>query len=348
VVVVGGGVTGCSCALTLAEAGVRVRLHDARRIAAGASGRNGGFALRGAAMPYDEMRDALGPERARALWSLTERALDRIEQLAGDAFRRSGSLRLAADDDEAAALASEFDAIRSDGFDAEWVEVLPPRVASLACAAMRNPSDGSLHPVRWVSRLAARAAAAGADVVEGSRVDPYRVQAATVVIAVDGLTASLVPELAHAVRPVRGQLLVTEPLAERLYDQPHYARHGYDYWQQLPDGRLVVGGGRDKSLSSEQTAVEETTVLIQGHLDALAHTLVGYAPRASHRWAGIWGETDDRLPFAGRIPGRDSAWVAGGYSGHGNVLGFVCGDLVARAILGEQPPELVLFDPARF
>jgi gamma-glutamylputrescine oxidase len=46
-VVVGGGVTGCSCALTLAQRGLRVRLHEAREIAGGASGRNGGFALRG-------------------------------------------------------------------------------------------------------------------------------------------------------------------------------------------------------------------------------------------------------------------------------------------------------------
>ena len=47
VVVVGGGVTGCSCALALARSGARVLLHEAREIASGASGRNGGLALRG-------------------------------------------------------------------------------------------------------------------------------------------------------------------------------------------------------------------------------------------------------------------------------------------------------------
>ena len=67
----------------------------------------------------------------------------------------------------------------------------------------------------------------------------------------------------------------------------------------------------------------------------------------THRWAGIWGETADRLPLVGAVPGRAGVWIAGGYSGHGNALGLACGDLVARALLGETPAELRLFDPAR-
>src|ERR687896_2504658 len=73
--IVGGGVTGCACAFTLAAAGVRVRLHEARTIAAGASGRNGGFALRGGSMAYHKAMAALGRERAARLWRLTEDGL---------------------------------------------------------------------------------------------------------------------------------------------------------------------------------------------------------------------------------------------------------------------------------
>src|SRR5437870_13575103 len=82
VAVVGGGVTGCSCALTLAEGGVRVRVHEARRVASGASGRNGGFALRGGALGYLEARRRFGAEGARDFWLFTERTLDRMEELA--------------------------------------------------------------------------------------------------------------------------------------------------------------------------------------------------------------------------------------------------------------------------
>src|SRR5881409_4341494 len=80
VAVVGGGVTGCACAHVLAGAGLRVRLHEAREIASGASGRNGGFALWGGALPYDTARERLGSERAREIWRLTERYVDRMAE----------------------------------------------------------------------------------------------------------------------------------------------------------------------------------------------------------------------------------------------------------------------------
>jgi glycine/D-amino acid oxidase-like deaminating enzyme len=184
------------------------------------------------------------------------------------------------------------------------------------------------------------------EIVEATHVDPRELDAPVVVVAADGLTSVALPELDGVVWPVRGQVLATEPLEARLFDRPHSARRGYDYWQQLPDGRLVVGGKRDASPETEQTTVDETTPLIQERLEAFVVELLGRLPRITHRWAGIWGATRDSLPLAGRLPGDERVWVAGGYSGHGNVL-VACGDLVARAILGERPPDLELFDPMR-
>src|SRR5438105_1170307 len=95
VAVIGAGVTGCACALALAEGGLRVRVYEARRVASGASGRNGGFALRGGAMPYTMAREELGVERAGELWRFTERYLGRMKERAGGALRRTRNLRLA-------------------------------------------------------------------------------------------------------------------------------------------------------------------------------------------------------------------------------------------------------------
>jgi gamma-glutamylputrescine oxidase len=348
VAVVGAGVTGCSCALTLARGGLRVRIYEARTVASGASGRNGGFALRGGAPPYDRARAQLGVERAQALWAFTERALVWMAELAGDAFRPEGSLRLATDAGERAELEAEFAALRAEGFAAEWLDDLPEPLAGRFFGAIRHPPDGALQPARWVRRLAARAAEAGAEIREHTRVeDVETLPAERVVVATDGYGGELLPELAEIVSPVRGQVIVTEPLPERLFPCPHYSRRGYDYWHQPPDCRLVLGGRRDTALEAELTAEEATSPQIQAALESFARELAGFAPAVEARWAGIWGRTPDEYPLVGPLPGRDNVWVATGYSGHGNVLGFACGDLVARALLGDEQPELELFDPAR-
>src|SRR5947209_4953184 len=316
--VIGGGVTACACALALAEGGLRVRLHEARSIAGGASGRNGGFALGGGAMRYDVARETFGRDAARAYWRLTEAYLDRLELLAGDALTRPGSLRLAADEEELEQLRLEHAALREDGFAAEWrdPEALAPGLRRAFLGGIFHPHDGSLQAARFV-------------------------------IATDGSGRALLPELDEVIWPARGQVVATEPLPQRLFSYPHYARNGFDYWQQVPDRRVVLGGFRDFSILSELTDVEETTPVIQEALDAFLVELLGDMPAVEYRWAGIFGLTQDMLPLVGRIPGRDGTWVAAGYSGHGNVLGLMCGELVAGAILGRPDPILELFDPAR-
>jgi len=348
VVVVGAGVTGCSAALTLARAGLRVRVHDAREVAGGASGRNGGFALRGGAAPYDVTAESIGRDRAAELWRATEAAIDRLAAVAGDAFRRVGSLRLAVDADERDELSAEFELLRQDGFAAEWVDQFDPPLAGRCTGGIRHVPDGVLQPARFVRRLAAAAAAAGAEFREFSRVGSRaEAEAPTVVVATDGYPSGLLGELEGLIVPTRGQVLATEPLEERLFEVPHYGRHGFDYWHQTPDGRLVAGGFRDQSLDSEFTAVEETTPVVQQALDAFVMELLGREVRIDYRWAGIFGLVLDFLPVVGPVPGEDGTWVAGGYSGHGNVLGFLCGELVARAIMGDRDPLLDLCEPAR-
>jgi gamma-glutamylputrescine oxidase len=346
--IVGAGITGCSCALALAGRGVRVRVHEAREVAGGASGRNGGFALRGGAMPYDRAREWLGAERAAAYWRLTERYLDEMVSLGGGALRRTGSLRLAADDEERDELRGEYEALREDGFAAEWRDELPAPLAGRFPAGILHPPDASVQPARFVRRLAAAAAVAGAEIREHSRVGSLdELEAARVVVATDGYPSGLLGELEGLIVPTRGQMIATEPLAERLFDLPHYGRHGFDYWQQVPDGRILAGGFRDFALESEFTSDERTTEPIQQALERFVDGLVGRPVAVERRWAGIFGLVLDFLPVVGPVPGREGLWVAGGYSGHGNVLGFACGDLVAGALLGDPDPLLELFEPAR-
>jgi gamma-glutamylputrescine oxidase len=343
VAVVGAGITGCSAALCLAEAGLRVRVHDRRGIAEGASGRNGGFALRGGAARYDVARETYGAAESLALWRWTEDELDAMEGLAGDSLRRPGSYRLAADEEERENIRAEYQALRDDGIAAEWLDEFPHFYG-----AIHHLGDGSIQPARFVRGLAARAAAAGVDFREHDGVDDVAaLDAERVLVATDGYGRALLPELADAVWPARGQVVVSEPLERVLYDRPHYARQGFDYWQQLPDRRLVLGGFRDVSILDELTDVEETTPTIQASLERFLGELSGGEARVSHRWAGIFALTQDMLPLVGEVPGRPGVWIAVGYSGHGNVMGFGCGRMAAGALLGRPHELLPLFDPIR-
>ena len=348
VVVIGGGVTGCAAALRLAEAGRRVRLYDARGVAEGASGRNGGFALRGMPAAFDVTAESVGEEGSRALTAWTERALDTIEALAGDAFRRVGSLRIAVDEEEREELRAEYEALRAAGFAAEWIDGFPPPFDARFTAALRHVPDGVLQPARWVRRLAGHAAEAGVEFREHTRISSLdELGGATVVVCTDGYPSGLLGPIEGLIIPTRGQVIATEPIPERLFEVPHYGRHGFDYWHRAEDGRLVAGGFRDVSFDSEFTADEQLTEPVQRALHAFVNGLLGRELRVDYAWPGIFGMVMDFLPVVGRVPELENVWVAGGYSGHGNVLGFACGELVAGAIVGEETPFLDVFDPAR-
>jgi len=348
VAIVGGGVTGCSCALALAEAGLRVRLFEAREVAGGASGRNGGFALRGGSAPYPVLAESIGEERTAELWRWTEAELAELASLAGDAFRPTGSLRLAADLEERDELRLEYEALRDAGLAVEWRDDLPAHLAGRYPAAIFHPPDGVLQPARLVRRLARQAAEAGVEIHEHTRIaSAAEAGAESVIVATDGYPSGLLGELEGLIVPTRGQVIATEPIEERLFEVPHYGRHGFDYWHQTPDGRVVAGGFRDVSLDSEFTAEDEITPVVQAALERFIVEHLDRPLRVDYRWAGIFGMVFDFLPVVGRVPGEAGLWVAGGYSGHGNVLGFACGRLVARAILGERDPLLDLFEPSR-
>ena len=194
---IGGGVTGCSCALTLAERGVRVRLYEAREIAGGASGRNGGFALRGATPPYDEARRLLGAERARR----ADGADRAVARPAGGARRRRVPARR-----EPAARGRRG---RARGAAARARCVARGRVrrrmgrrSGIAArhgstqARSIHPRDGALQPARWVRRLArARGRGRAPTCASANRSVVDELAADIVVVAVDGFTARLLPEL---------------------------------------------------------------------------------------------------------------------------------------------------------
>jgi gamma-glutamylputrescine oxidase len=358
--VIGAGVGGLSCARALAERGVEVVVLERDTIAGGASGRNGGFLLAGLAAFHVDARERYGPGRARELYAETLAAQEEIYALAAelgavDAVRRTGLLRVSASEDEAEHVRRHVDALRADGFPAELLErdALPAALRAAFHNACLTPNDGALQPARWIRALGRAAEEAGARIHERTEVRAPlpapggsagelvevasatgRVRASHVVVAADGALPALVPALGERVRARRLHMVATEPVAERLVDCPVYARWGYEYFQQPPDGRLLAGGFSDLDGAGSYTDRYQGDPRVWDRIARYLGEELGVTARVTHRWVGIVGYTEDLLPFAGEVPGSPGLYAAGGYSGHGNVLGYLAGKRIAALIAG--------------
>jgi gamma-glutamylputrescine oxidase len=355
VCIVGGGVAGLSCALRLARRGIDAIVLEAGSVAGGASGRNGGFLIAGTAIFHNDARERLGGERARDVYARTLAAQREVYELAeelgaGDAVRRVGLLRLAVSEEEAGHVRAHAGALRADGFPAELVErdALPPALRRSGLVACLTDHDGALDPARWYRLLARAAEGAGARIFEGSPVDypapapgegPVRsglgrVRAKHVVVAADGALPALVPEYAGRVRARRLHMVATSP-APPAVEHLVYARWGYEYLQQLPEGPVLAGGFSDLDGDASYTDSDAGNPAIWDRVHRYLREELGTDAELTHRWTGVVGYSKDSLPFAGEVPGRPGLFVAGGYSGVGNVPGFMCGRDIADTIAGD-------------
>jgi glycine/D-amino acid oxidase-like deaminating enzyme len=231
------------------------------------------------------------------------------------------------------------EALREDGFPAELIERddLPAALRRPFHNACLTPNDGAMHPARWIKALARAAEEAGARIYEGTPVEiplaALPVHARHVVVAADGALPALIPALADRVRARRLHMVATEPLPGRLVDCPVYARWGFEYFQQTPDGRLLAGGFSDVDGDASYTDRYEGDPAVWERIESYLAETLGVTAPITHRWVGIVGYTDDLLPFVGEVPGSPGLYAAGGYSGHGNVLGYMAGKELAYLVL---------------
>ncbi len=329
--VIGLGGSGLSCIGELQRLGVRVVGIDAGAVGGGAAGRNGGFLLAGIASFHHEASDSHGRDRATRAWRLTLAELERIAAETPAAVRRTGTLRIAFDDEEMADCEAQLAAMTMDGLPVERYDGWEGR-------GLLFPHDASFQPLLRCSELARRAIAAGAQLYEhtpsvaisrGEVTTPRgAVRAPIVIVAVDGGLERALPELANRVRTVRLQMVGTAPASDVHYDRPVYSRYGLDYWQQLADGRIALGGFRDVGGEGEWTHDARPTEAVQRALEECLRERVRTCAPITHRWAALVAYTTDGLPVVEEV--RDGVWATGAYNGTGNVVGALCGRAVAQ------------------
>ncbi|MCC7054201.1 MAG: FAD-binding oxidoreductase [Gemmatimonadaceae bacterium] len=325
VCVVGLGGSGLVAVRTLRARQLDVIGIDAADVGAGAAGRNGGLLLAGLADFHHDAVRLLGHDTAVTMYRRTLAEMDAIFDEFPECTRRTGSLRLAASPAELDDCRVQFDAMVRDGLPVEWYR--GPDGEGLLM-----PTDGVMQPLQRVRGMARHALAAGARLhgatrataISGTRVvtDRGTITCRRVIVAVDGRIELVLPELQPRVTTARLQMLATAPATDVSIPRPIYFHDGFEYWRQLDDGCVAVGGFRDTELETEWTPLDVPTDTIQARIEQFLRGHIGTAAPITHRWAASVAYTEDGAPICEEV--RDGVFAIGAYSGTGNIIGGLC------------------------
>ncbi|HET8984687.1 MAG TPA: FAD-binding oxidoreductase [Trueperaceae bacterium] len=348
VCVVGLGGSGLSAVSELLRYGVDVVGIDAGVVAGGAAGRNGGFLLAGiAAFHHDAVRE-LGRDRAVRLYQETAAELDRFAEATPRLVRRTGSLRVADSDAELTDCDQQLRQMRGDGLPVETYQ-------GEEGVGLLFPHDGAFNPLERCRHVARAALAAGARLFEGSAATDVTarrvttaagpVECSQVIVAIDGRLDALLPELSPRVRTARLQMLATAPTSEAVLRRPVYRRYGYEYYQQLPGGEVVLGGFRDVAGPGEWTQDATPAAGVQDRLEDFLRNVIGVQAAITRRWAASVGYSTGVLPVFDRV--RDGVIACGGYNGTGNLVGALVGRGAAQVAVDGASDLAALFTGSR-
>ena len=369
IVVVGAGLCGASTSWHLSQQGLRVALVEARGIAHGATGRNAGFILQGTAERYNRAIEQMGRNKARTVHHLSveNHRLMRewiVSNHSNCEYRQGGSLQLASSAEEEQELIESADLLLEDGFEAELLygkELGEPYLSAGFQTGIVLPEDGEIHPAKFVQHVIEKVEQSGVKVYTNSPVvqidasDGAHIQtqsgsikAHMAVLCTNAYLPQLIPTYQEIIHPVRGQMLCTTP-QKSIFKRPIYADHGFDYWRQKPDGRIVLGGWRNLDPDSE-VGYEET--LHEGIQDSMTRFLRRFqgleSVQIESRWSGIMGFSRDGLPLVGAVPGNDNLLIGSGFTGHGFGFAWLAGRSLSTIITDTPDTFANLCSPRRF
>jgi glycine/D-amino acid oxidase-like deaminating enzyme len=306
----------------------------------------------------------IGEDAAARCYRLGLEALDDLAEVIGTlpldcGFSRRASLYRASRKSHLRRLRAEFDLRVKHGFDVQWWD--EARLAETcfpAHGAIFSRGDGEVDAYRLAHALLARAHSRGVQVFDRTAVlkvqssaDELQIHADRGVVRCREVVYCTGYESAEHLPKPRGKLrstyaMVTEPVGEIL-GWPERClvwetARPYTYLRTTPDGRILIGGEDTPFASDHRQArlLARQTGRLKKKLAALFPTL---QLETAFAWAGVFGESDDGLPYIGSPPELPHAWFAMGYGGNGITFSEIAARVLTDLLLGRPNPDAHLF-----
>lgn len=356
VCVIGAGYTGLSSALFLTEAGYSVTVLESAKVGFGASGRNGGQLVNSYSRDVDVIEQRYGDKTAQVLGSMIFEGGDiirqRIKQYDIQCDYRQGGIFAALNKKQLKGL---------EGQKSHWERYGNQQLRMLGAAdiakevgtenyvgGLLDMSGGHVHPLNLALGEAAAIIRLGGKIFEQSAAiniaygEPIvvstakgQVRAKYLLIAGNAyLNEDLDPRVTRKSMPCGSQIVVTEPLSEKVAKS--LITHNYcvedcnyllDYFRLTADNRLLYGGGVVYG-AREPKDIEQ---LILPKILKTFPQLKGV--KIDYRWTGNFLLTMSRMPQFGRV--EKNAYYMQGYSGHGVTCSHLAGKLISEMIRGD-------------
>ncbi|MDE0306701.1 MAG: FAD-binding oxidoreductase [Albidovulum sp.] len=361
--IIGGGYTGLSAALHLAERGYSVLLAEKERVGFGASGRNGGQVGSGQRLDQLTLENRVGEYKARQFWLLAEEAKDLVAHLI-DRHRIACCYKpgivTAAWSDKEAERAREYARHLEARYGYKNTQPLDRKAifeftgSGAFAGGFADWGAGHLHPLDFAIGLAKAASSAGARIHESTAIRSIVDQAGSVliktrkhqikcdkaIVACNGYIEELNETIKERVAPINNFIIATEPLGAvgpsvlpsgtAVFD----TRFVVSYFRKSHDGRMLFGGGENyRSAFPDDIAslVRKPMAKVFPQLDRVA---------IDYTWGGKLAITMSRMPCF--IRPSDNVISASGYSGHGVAMACLAGRILADSI-NENSSQFNLF-----
>ncbi|OIS91755.1 NAD(P)/FAD-dependent oxidoreductase [Brucella cytisi] len=358
VVIVGGGFTGISSALFLAERGKTVVVLEARHVGFGASGRNGGQVIPGLKHDPEDLLANYGPEQGRRMIDLVGGVGDLVFGLVREheiqcSPVRAGWIQAAHSQLATAAVHKRARQWQTQGVEVEILD--RAQIAKLSgteryFGGWRDPRAGALQPLDYVRGLARAATARGVQIFEDSSVTSLTpengdwiakttngsVRAREALVATNAYTGNLIPGLSQSILPVQSMLIATEPLSEKQRSEImpggvvlSETRKIAFYMRQSEDGRFLIGGRGAVGMNEKKALMEA----LKAGMVRLFPQLEGVG--IDYHWSGHVALTMDGLPHLHNpAPGLHAML---GYNGRGVAMATAFGKMYAEYIAEGRP-----------